>query len=92
MPGTFGHSQCPNPRALAALLAATRHEDGFVRFDATCVLGNTAGPEVLDALDALAADPTMPRERNRSTAWSVGESARKAAAKIRGRIAGVKGV
>ncbi|HEY8072969.1 MAG TPA: SMI1/KNR4 family protein [Labilithrix sp.] len=74
------------PRALETLVAATRHEDGFVRFDAAIALGETGCIEAIDALEALASDATLPRDTNRSTAWSVGESAKRALAKIRARL------
>lgn len=81
-----------HPRALAALLAAMRHPDAFTRFDAAMVLGNlfepasAAMPAVRDALQALASDRTVPQRGSTRTAWSVGESARRALAKILARM------
>ena len=37
-----------------------------------------AGREALPALEAPSDDETMPREANRSTAWSVGANAKRA--------------
>jgi HEAT repeat protein len=79
----LGALACEEPRAMAALVEGTRHADAFVRFDAAIALGHTGSPDALEALEALANDKTMPRDEDRSTAWSVGESAKKAIAKIR---------
>jgi hypothetical protein len=75
-----------HPSALDALIASTRSGDPFLRYEAAAVLGNEGGPEAIEALEALAADPTMPRAPDRATAWSVGENAKKALAKVRTRI------
>lgn len=91
-----------NPRALSALVEATRHPDGFARFEAAHVLGEVLSPPTpttpandalaarearaaIEALEALRGDATMPRAPSRSTAWSVGENATRALAKIRAR-------
>jgi hypothetical protein len=75
--------------ALDALIEATRHEDPFLRYEAGTALGGLAvdDPATVDravaALELLVGDPSMPREATRSTAWSVGENARRAIAKLR---------
>lgn len=77
-----------HPQALDAVLAGLQHPDGYTRFDMATALGNQLSAKAAElpilraALEALASDPTMPRRPNMSTAWSVGESAKKALAKI----------
>lgn len=73
------------PHALAAVIEATRDPDAPLRYEAAKVLGDNAGPEALPALRELSTDETMPRTKNWSTAWSVGENAKRAIAKIEAR-------
>jgi HEAT repeat protein len=80
-----------HPRALDALLAATRHEDGFVRYEVADVLAEVAGAEALEALDALSTDPLIPTDGDRCKPWDVGENARRAAVRIRAKVADVQG-
>jgi hypothetical protein len=72
--------------ALGKILDATRHDDAFVRFDAAYVLGELAGEESFEALEALEADASMPTAEGRATVWSVGANATKALGKIRARL------
>ncbi len=71
--------------AFESLLAVTKHVDPFLRFEAAHALGELGRVEAMPALRELAGDPAMPRANSRSTAWSVGENARKAIAKIQER-------
>lgn len=73
-------------RALGKMLDATRHREAFVRFDAAYILGELAGEESFEALEALEADASMPTAEGRATAWSVGANATKALGKIRSRL------
>ncbi len=53
-----------DPAALPALVAATRHEDPFARYDALNVLGDMGDPEAIPAVEALLKDDTRPVERD----------------------------
>jgi HEAT repeat protein len=74
-------------RAVRALVDLLAHRAPFFRFEAAAVLGDVAGPDVLPALRAIVDDPALPRAKSRSTAWSVGENARRAIAKIEAAMA-----
>ncbi|MDQ3337781.1 MAG: SMI1/KNR4 family protein [Myxococcota bacterium] len=74
-------------RAVRVLVDLLAHRAPFFRFEAAAVLGDVAGPNVLPALRAILDDPAMPRAKTRSTSWSVGESARRATAKIEAVVA-----
>lgn len=81
-------SRAERAAAVAALVSATRSPDAFARFDAAGALGDLAQEEaarslvctvdVRAALVAMASDDAMPRRDSVSTAWSVGENARRA--------------
>ena len=85
----YGLRQCVgvDARALATLIELTRHPEPFVRFTTSAALGDVGSAEALPALRALVDDPAMPRGPGRSTAWSVGENARRVIAKIEAAIA-----
>jgi len=69
-------------RALAALVELLAHREPFFRWEAATALGNLGVTEVIPALRAILGDAAMPRSKSRSTAWNVGEAARRAIAKI----------
>lgn len=69
-------------RAFDALVAVLRHPEPYFRYDACYQLGELGNRSALQALRELVNDPAMPRGKNSSTAWSVGENAKKAIAKI----------
>lgn len=81
-------SQAERAAAVAALVWATRSRDAFARFDAASTIGDLAQEtttrslvrtaDVRAGLKAIANDGAMPRRDRRSTAWSVGENARRA--------------
>jgi hypothetical protein len=72
-------------RAFERLVALARSPDAFRRYEAVAVLGDHAGAEAVPVLEAITDDPAMPRAPSRSTAWSVGENARRALARIAAR-------
>ncbi len=74
-------------RALATLLELARHPEPFARFTTAAALGELGSAEALPVLRALLDDAAVPRGTNRSAAWSVGENARRAIAKIEDAIA-----
>jgi len=80
------HTDACTPRALAALVELLGHAEPFFRFEACAALGELgqAAADALPALRALVEDAAMPRAKSQSTAWSVGENARRAIAKIEG--------
>jgi hypothetical protein len=71
-----------HPRAQEALIELTGHVEPFYRYEAAAVLGDVGDTWALPALRALTTDKQMPRAPNRSTAWSVGENARRAISRI----------
>jgi hypothetical protein len=90
-------SEAERGAAVASLVWATRSRDAFARFDAAGALGDLAQEEsarslvrtadVRAALKAIANDDAMPRRGGVSTAWSVGENARRALRHV-GRLGG----
>jgi len=80
--GAFAHE---DPRARDALFLAARDPDPFVRHDVAGVLGEVGSDDAAAILAALATDETIPSAERVGRAWSVGEQARRALAKIRAR-------
>jgi hypothetical protein len=78
-------------------VCATRSPDAFARFDAAGTIGDLAQEKttrslvrtagVRAALEAILDDGAMPRRGGVSTAWSVGENARRALRHV-GRLGG----
>jgi len=83
----LGAFTATHPAALATLIELTRHPEPFFRYDAAAALGKVGDADALPALRALATDPAMPRAPNHSTAWSVGENAKRAIARIEASLA-----
>lgn len=79
-------AELKDPRSLETLFACLKSEDPFLRFDATFALGEIGHRSAIPHLKMLVEDGTMPEssdvEGGQATAWSVGENARKAIAKI----------
>jgi HEAT repeat protein len=69
--------------ATSALIALLAHPAPFFRFEACAALGDAGVKQALPALEAIVTDAAMPRAKSRSTAWSVGENAKRAIAKLR---------
>ncbi|HTL34133.1 MAG TPA: SMI1/KNR4 family protein [Kofleriaceae bacterium] len=69
-------------RAFDALVGLARHPEPYFRFDACFQLGELGNPAALHVLRELVDDAAMPRGKNSSTAWSVGENAKIAIKKL----------
>lgn len=74
-------------RALQTLIDLLKSEDPFLRYDAAFALGEIGHRDAISHLELLLSDDTMPEsfdaDGGTTTAWSVGENAKKAIAKIR---------
>jgi|GEM_PF-2165467 len=74
-------------RALPTLIDLLKSEDPFLRYDAAFALGEIGHRDAIPHLELLLSDDTVPEsfddDGGTTTAWCVGENAKKAIAKIR---------